>query len=113
MPPLHVFGLPVSYGCNDENDGTQDLVVSGFTCIVVTVEISSYRRCRNIFYIYVIGDARTKLLRRDTNRDDCRAPFLIYISRDDRDGSRYNRRLPFLRYASRDNSRYTIVEMPS
>ena len=77
----------------------------------MTVDISLYRRCRDIFHIDVIGDVHTKLLRRDTSRDDCRTPFLIYISRDGRDVSRDNHRLPFLRDASRHNSRYTTVEM--
>ena len=27
------------YGCNDEFDGTHDLVVSGFTCIGAIVDI--------------------------------------------------------------------------
>ena len=101
------------------------MVVSGFTCIDVTVEISSYRRCRNIFHINVIRNARTKLLRRDTSRDDCRTPFLIYtsndgrgVSRDDRrnlhcrDVNRDDRKLPFLRDAGRDSSMCTTVEMP-
>ena len=115
------------------------MVVSGFTLIGLIVKISLYRRCRNIFHIDVIGDARTKLLCRDTRRDDCRTSFLIYTSRDSRDVSRDDHRLPFLIDASRDvsrnllcrdanrngrripflrdsgidNSRYTTVEMPS
>ena len=115
------------------------MVVSGFTCIGVTVEISLYRRCKNLFHIDVIGDACTKLLRRDTSRDDYRTSFLVYTSRDDRDVSRDDYRLPFFRDASRDdcrnlfcrdanrngcrisflmdtgrdNSRCTTVEMPS
>ena len=137
--PLQVTVCPVSSGCSGEYDGTNNLVVSGFTtCIGVTVEISLYRRCRNLFYIDVIGGAHTKTLHRDTSRDDCRTSFLIYTSRDDRDISRDDCILPFLRNATRDdsrnllcrdtnrngrrvpflrdtgryNSRYTIVEVP-
>ena len=88
------------------------MVVSGFTCIGVTVEISSYRRCRNIFHINVIRNARTKLLYRDTTRDDCRTPFLIYTRRDGRNVSTNYSRLQFLRDVSRDDSMYTTVEIP-
>ena len=69
----------------------------------MTVEISSWRRYRNIFYRDVIGDARTKLLRRDTSRDDGRTLFPIDTSRDGRDVSRDDRRLPFHRDAGRDD----------
>lgn len=80
-------------------------VFSSFTCIGMTAEISLYRRCRNIFYKDVIGDARTKLLCRDTSRDDCRTLFLAYTSRDGRDVSRDDCRLQFLRDASRADCR--------
>ena len=87
------------------------MVVSGFTCIGVTVEISLYRRCRDIFHIDVVVNARIKLLRRNTSRDDCRTPFLIYKRRDGRNVNKDDHRLPFFRDVSRDNSRYTTVEM--
>ena len=87
------------------------MVVLGFACIGVTVQISLYRKCRNILHINVIGNACTKLLCRDTSRDDYRTPFLIYTHRDGRNVNRDNRRLPFLRDVSRDNSMYTTVEI--
>ena len=87
------------------------MVLSGFTCIDATVEISLYRRCRHIFHIDVIENARTKLLCRNTGRDDYRTSFLIYTCRDGRNISRDDHRLLFLRDVSRDNCMYTTGEM--
>ena len=53
----------------------------------------------------VNGDVSTKLLCRDTSRDDCITSFLRDTIRDGRDVSRDDCRNPFRRYTSKDNHR--------
>ena len=137
------------YGCSDECEGIRPLgascficlgafinpqifckSISGFECIPctntsgfegvdVTVGLSSWRHCRNIFHIDVSRDDRRVPLLRDASKDDRRSSSCRDTSRDDRrnlfrkDACRDGCRTLHLRDVSRDDSRCTVVEMPS
>ena len=136
------------YGCRGECEGIHALgasgficlgafinprifckIISGFECIPctntsgfdgvdVTVGLSSWRHCRNIFHIAVNRDDCRVPLLRDASRDDCRSSSRRDTSRDDhrnlfcrdacRDGGR---RTLHLRYVSRNDNRCTVVAM--
>ena len=91
--------------------------ISGFECIPckntsgsdgvdMTVGLSSWRHCRNIFHIDVSRDGRRDPLLRDATRDDRR-------SSSRRDTSRDDRRNLLCRDVCRDDIRYTAVDKAS